>query len=391
MTSDGLRSFDYDASDRLAQVRIIKDGEAASISYLTNAMGQRVFKGEPTVAQTLPDESTLGVDFVNWLKNRFRWMYETAQATTSLGTAYTYGDGALPNWALLGEYDNGSASGTGRAEYIWLPTDDGAIPVGMYKGGVFYAIHTDHLGTPRRVTDEGNLAVWQWPYNAFGSNRPVGVLSATSTMGYAITPGATPLKATLPATVMNLRYPGQYADSETGEFYNYFRQYDPRTGRYTQADFDPIGLTGGLNGFSYVGGNPLSRSDPQGLFFDEGGVFVAVPIVAAAVTAPAWAVPAAVGALVGGGLLANEIERTANQREVHRVCDEPPPANLDPCELAKWKLTKALQCKVVRQNMADKWFGGTYDRGHAARMSQLQNEIDRLRRAVDTQCKKTCP
>jgi RHS repeat-associated protein len=263
MTSDGLRSFDYDASDRLAKVRIIKDGEAASISYLTNALGQRVFKGEPTAAQTLPDESTLGVDFIAWLKNRFRWMYESAQATTSLGTAYTYGDGALPSWALLGEYDNGSASGTGRAEYIWLPTDDGAIPVGMFKGNVFYAIHTDHLGTPRQVTDGGNVAVWQWPYNAFGNNRPLGVLSATSTTGYAITPGAAPLKATLPATVMNLRYPGQYADGETGEFYNFFRQYDSRTGRYTQAD--PIGLDGGWNRFGYVGGNPLNAIDPSGL------------------------------------------------------------------------------------------------------------------------------
>jgi RHS repeat-associated protein len=133
----------------------------------------------------------------------------------------------------------------------------------MYKGGVFYAIHTDHLGTPRRVTDGGNVAVWQWPYNAFGNNRPVGVLSATSTTGYAITPGATPLKATLPATVVNLRYPGQYADSETGEFYNYFRQYDSRTGRYTQGD--PIGLDGGWNRFAYVDGNPLLGLDPLGL------------------------------------------------------------------------------------------------------------------------------
>jgi RHS repeat-associated protein len=53
------------------------------------------------------------------------------------------------------------------------------------------------------------------------------------------------------------------ADGETGLSYNYFRSYDSRTGRYTQAD--PIGLGGGLNRFSYVGGNPLSRIDPLGL------------------------------------------------------------------------------------------------------------------------------
>jgi RHS repeat-associated protein len=45
--------------------------------------------------------------------------------------------------------------------------------------------------------------------------------------------------------------------------YNYFRSYDPLTGRYRQAD--PIDLQGGWNKFVYVGGNPLSNTDPQGL------------------------------------------------------------------------------------------------------------------------------
>ncbi|OPD90941.1 hypothetical protein AO969_34715 [Pseudomonas aeruginosa] len=39
--------------------------------------------------------------------------------------------------------------------------------------------------------------------------------------------------------------------------YNYFRDYDPETGRYVESD--PIGLAGGLNTFSYAYGNPVNR------------------------------------------------------------------------------------------------------------------------------------
>jgi RHS repeat-associated protein len=61
----------------------------------------------------------------------------------------------------------------------------------------------------------------------------------------------------------NFRFPGQYYDQETGLHYNYFRYYDPATGRYVTPD--PIGLEGGINLFLYVAGNPLRWIDPLGL------------------------------------------------------------------------------------------------------------------------------
>jgi len=73
----------------------------------------------------------------------------------------------------------------------------------------------------------------------------------------------------------NLRFPGQIWDYSSQTIYNYFRNLDPKTGRYTQHDL--IGLNGGMNPFAYVGGNPVTGIDPEGLFAVTAGGSVRIP------------------------------------------------------------------------------------------------------------------
>jgi RHS repeat-associated protein len=115
-------------------------------------------------------------------------------------------------------------------------------------GDVYY-IHSDHLDTPRAVTNAQNQVIWQNPplTEPFGSGAPDEDPDGDAT----------------PFT-LNLRFPGQYFDPETNAHYNYYRDhYFPSLGRYGQSD--PIGLLGGINTYGYVRGSPLLWGDPRGL------------------------------------------------------------------------------------------------------------------------------
>ena len=248
-TTDGLRYYEIDASGRFATLTKGSGPNKRSTLYLHNALGQRVFKSEPVTDNLTPSELENGQDFIAWLKTHFAWLFVgKGDNRTKLGTAFAYDEGGN----LLGEYGNGGANSSGTTEYIWLPTPNGnSVLVGAIINGEAFAVHTDHLGTPRQLTNANNNPVWQLAYSAFGDNQPT-----TSSNKFQAVSAPNALK-------FNLRFPGQYFDSESGLSYNYFRTYDARTGRYTQSD--PIGLAGGINTYSYVEGNPISGIDPWGL------------------------------------------------------------------------------------------------------------------------------
>ena len=119
---------------------------------------------------------------------------------------------------------------------------------GRFKEAVYY-LHTDHLNTPRLATDNTGQILWRWEGTAFGD-----------------TPPNEDVDNDRKTVTINLRFPGQYYDAETGLHYNWYRYYDPRNGRYITSD--PIGLRGGLNTYAYVGNNPLRFTDPTGLVLE---------------------------------------------------------------------------------------------------------------------------
>jgi RHS repeat-associated protein len=86
---------------------------------------------------------------------------------------------------------------------------------------------------------------------------------------------------TTEAIQMPMRFPGQYADLESGLNYNYFRDYDPSLGRYIQSD--PIGLRGGVNMYGYVFASPANVVDADGQFACAGLCILGATITVGAV------------------------------------------------------------------------------------------------------------
>jgi RHS repeat-associated protein len=163
------------------------------------------------------------------------WVY--VSCTKSPGAAQSSGSCAfaIPAGLAAGSYELRLLANDG---YNALASSAITVGAAASSAGIYY-IHTDHLGTPRLITNQAGQVLWRWDNSEpFGDSLPNGSIT------------------------FNLRFAGQYFDAETGLHYNYFRDYDPASGRFIESD--PIGLLGGINTYLYAI-DPLTQTDPWGL------------------------------------------------------------------------------------------------------------------------------
>ncbi|HCA4905932.1 TPA: RHS domain-containing protein, partial [Acinetobacter baumannii] len=114
--------------------------------------------------------------------------------------------------------------------------------------------HCDQVGTPQTMTNTRGECVWEILQDTWGTALEIKVVNQDN-----------------PFEQNNLRFQGQYYDSETELHYNRYRYYEPHSARYVSKD--PIGLEGGMNTSSYVS-DPNQWIDPEGLnSFNYGEMF----------------------------------------------------------------------------------------------------------------------
>lgn len=205
VTTDGVRTFAYDAAGRLASV---SSNGLVLATYAYDAQGRRVSKVTPTATST-----------------------------------YFY-DG----WLLVRELVT-TTNGTERTDYVWGRDVSGTLDGAGGVGGLLYVKRGnsvcvplyDNNGNVTAYVDGTGALVARYAYDGFGN-----VTAESGTR----------------ASEFRFRYSTKYADSESGLLYYGYRHYSPALRVWLTRD--PLGENSGVNLHAFCGNHPLNAYDALG-------------------------------------------------------------------------------------------------------------------------------
>jgi RHS repeat-associated protein len=238
-TLTGVPGYEADSATNDARNRLTQVGSGSSAQLFSNynGRGERVLVSQGAPAPELPTTS--------------------AAWRSSAGVrGYVYDESGQVISMLI------AGSPLRYEEIIWLDhTPIGRVESSTSAVTAVHVIHSDHLNTPRALanaqTQGGQAAgtvVWRWKLNQ---------QTATGSNAFGAQPAEEDPDGNGTRLGFDLRFPGQQYDAATGLHYNYFRDYEPGTGRYVESD--PVGLSGGPSLYSYTQGRPTLSTDPSGL------------------------------------------------------------------------------------------------------------------------------
>ena len=302
-----LETFTYDGLNRLTQSQV--SGQAAQMVQY-NSIGNITFKtgvGSYTYGTAAgPHAVTATTDGVSYHYDANGNMTSDTSVGAIGGRTLVYTTFDKPREISKGGHTISFQYGPGRARFLRSDTGSGGTTVTRYIGNVEKVthpdgsqeikrylpgdvlvtvyrdshdqllsektryLHKDHLGSLDVITDalgniatDGNNQPLVFSFDAWGQRRKAvdwttytlpQLLSFTPTI---IDPLPTPRGFTM----------HEHLDA-VGLIHMNGRVYDPRLGRFIQADpfVDGVTVTQGYNRYSYVHNNPLSATDPTGHF-----------------------------------------------------------------------------------------------------------------------------
>jgi RHS repeat-associated protein len=237
----------YDGAYRLVYIeKTNPDGKQTKISYAYDAISRRVFKG--VTEEGKPQEVTR----YGWDGDRCVYEETADQKITILYLPGTFSPFARIVQKVYPAPESDDPERDKAVDDAWKmvekimgrPLKKPQIPEKELEVQFFIP---DHAGTPLFLVDAKGEILWEALPDDWKAAKEVELVK---------------LLVSEYGVRQFIRFQGQWADEETGFYYNRHRYYDPAVGRYISQD--PIGLAGGTNPYEYTG-NPVSMVDPLGL------------------------------------------------------------------------------------------------------------------------------